>query len=179
MVTVTSEAQQVNIVNQQHSWFTVFLLERENSRCVPEVHCVGCRELVILDYKKPTHIRGVIEFNGAYIPVIDPGILSLGEPTRFSNLSCILIVPHGVENQKLHTGIIIGDIDEIMEFASSEAPKNISVNIGFVLDMRKDCGMEPWLYENHRMLDACRRESLQEKDYIDFEKICSEKALSR
>ena len=183
MVTMTKEPQQVEEISQRkYYWFTTFLLAHETKAQKLNLRCLGCRELIKFDYKKPTHIRGVIEFNGSYIPVIDPGILLLGRPSAFSNLSCILIVPHRWENQQYYTGVVIEDIDEIMEFASSEPDieplRDISVNIRFVLDMRKSPGAESWLYENHRMLDICRNENQQEQDYIAFKRICSEKMLS-
>ncbi len=183
MVTMTRKPRQVHGINKFHySWFTSFLLAYETDARRLNLRCLGCRELIKFDYKKPTHIRGVIEFNGLYIPVIDPGILLLGRPSAFSNLSCILIVPHRWENQQYYTGVVIEDIDEIMEFASSEPDieplRDISVNIRFVLDMRKSPGAESWLYENHRMLDICRNENQQEQDYIAFERRCSEKMLS-
>jgi hypothetical protein len=91
-------------------------------------------------------------------------------------------VPHRWENQQYYTGVVIEDIDEIMEFASSEPgiepPRDISVNIRFVFDMRKSPGEESWLYENHRMLDICRNENQQEQDYIAFKLICSEKMVN-
>jgi len=157
MVTMTKEPQQGEEISQrQYYWFTTFLLAHEIKARKLNLRCLGCRELIKLDYKKPTHIRGVIEFNGLYIPVIDPGILLLDRPSAFSNLSCILIVPHRWEHQQYYTGIVIEDIDEIMEFASSEfdiePPRDISVNIRFVLDMHKSPGAESWLYDNHRML---------------------------
>jgi hypothetical protein len=183
MVTMIREPHEIKEISQsQYSWFATFLLAPETKTQSLNLRCLGCRELISLDYKKPTHIRGVIEFNGLYIPVIDPGILLLGRPSAFSNLSCILIVPHRWQHQLYYTGIVIEDIDEIMEFASSEPniepPRDISVNIRFVIDLRKSPGAESWLYENHRMLDICRNENQQERDYIAFKRICSEKMLS-
>lgn len=178
MVTITKKPQQADGINKFHySWFTTFLLTYETDTQRLNLHCLGCRELIKLDYKKPTHIRGVVEFNGSYIPVIDPGILLLGRTTSLNNMSCILVVPHFWEHQRFFTGIIIEDIDEIMEFASSEPGidpiRDISINIRFVFDLRKSSGAESWLYENHRMLDICRSESQQEQDYIAFKQICS------
>jgi hypothetical protein len=183
MVTMTKEPQQVEEISQRkYYWFTTFLLAHETRTRKLNLRCLGCRELIKLDYEKPTHIRGVIEFNGSYIPVVDPGILLLGRPSVFSNLSCILIVPHRWENQQYYTGVVIEDIDEIMEFASSEPGveplRDISVNIRFVFDMRKSPGAESWLYENHRMLDICRNENQQEQNYIVFKRICSEKMVN-
>ena len=183
MVTIARQPQQNNGVSkQQHTWFTTFLLAYETESQKLNLQCIGCRELVKLDYKKPTHIKGIIEFNSLFIPVIDPCILLLGRPTPLNNLSCILIVPHKWQHQQYYTGIVIEDIDEIMEFASSqpdiEPLKGMSINIRFVIDMRKSPGVESWLYENHRMLEICRNESQIEQDYLTFKRICSEKMVS-
>ena len=178
MMTMTNEPQQnTKISPQQYSWFTAFLLAPETNERRLNLRCIGCRELVKLEYKKPTHIRGVIEFNGLFIPVIDPGILLLGRPSAFSNLSCILIIPHRWQHQMFYTGVFVEDIDEIMDIASDrpdvEPLRDISVNIRFILDMRKSPGAESWLYENHRILEINRREYQQEQDYIAFSRKCA------
>jgi hypothetical protein len=183
MVTTTSQPQQnEGISRQQYSWFTIFLLAPESNSLKLNLRCGGCRELIKLDYKKPTHISGVIEFNGFYIPVIDPAVLLTARPSVLSNLSCILIIPHSWEYQHYDTGFIIEDIDEIMELASNESgiepSGDISINIRFILDLRKSRNAESWLYENHRMLDICRNGSEAERDYTAFRQICSKQHLS-
>ena len=162
---------------QQLSWFTTFLIAYEIEAKQLNLRCLGCRELVKLEYKKPTHITGIIEFNGLYIPVIDPGILLLDRPTSLNNMSCILIAPHRWQHQQYYTGIAIENIDEIMEFASchpdKEPLRDLSINMRFVRDIRKSPGAESWLYENLIMLDMCRHESQKEQDYLAFKQICS------
>ncbi|MGD0076995.1 MAG: hypothetical protein ABSB91_00050 [Sedimentisphaerales bacterium] len=192
MVTMMEKPRQTDTITQfRYSWFTTFLIAYQADERKLNLRCLGCRELIKLDFKKPSHIRGVIEFNGLYVPVIDPAILLLNRPTPLNNLSCILITPHRWEHQQFYTGIVIEDIDEIMEFATSEPGigplRDISVNIRFVLDMRKNAGMESWLYENHQILETCRREyqplgcelgdELQQQGYIDFKQSCSEESL--
>jgi len=84
MVMITGKPKQAEGTKQfRYSWFTTFLLTYETGALKLNLCCQGCRELIKLDYKKPTHIRGVIEFNGLYIPVIDPAILLLGRPSAF------------------------------------------------------------------------------------------------
>jgi hypothetical protein len=183
METAAGEIGQAGQINQHHySWFATFLIAYEIDERRLNLRCLGCRELIKLDYKKPSHIRGIIEYNGLYVPVIDPAILLLKRPTPLNNLSCILIAPHRWGSQQFYTGIVIEDIDEIMEFATSDPGigplRDISVNIRFVLDLRKSPGAESWLYENHRMLDICRNENQQEQDYIAFKRICEEKAMN-
>jgi hypothetical protein len=192
MVTMAEKPRQIDSFTQfRYSWFTTFLITYETDEHRLNLRCLGCRELIKLDYKTPSHIRGVIEYNGLYVPVIDPAILLLNRPTPLNNLSCILIAPHRWEHQQFYTAILIEDIDEIMEFATSQPGigplRDISINMRFVLDMRKNTGMESWLYENHQILETCRREyqpldnqlrdELQEQDYIALTQTCSEESL--
>jgi hypothetical protein len=192
MVTMAEKPRQTDeIAEFRFSWFTTFLIAYETDERKLNLRCLGCRELIKLDFKKPSHVRGVIEFNGLYIPVIDPAILLLNRPTPLNNLSCILITPHRWGPQQFYTAIVIEDIDEIMEFATSQPGigplRDISVNMRFVLDMHKNSGMESWLYENHQLLEACRRqcqpvdseirEELFEQDCIAFTHTCSEESL--
>jgi hypothetical protein len=192
MVKMMDKPQQPDAFTQfRYSWFTTFLITYEIDERKLNLRCVGCRELIRLDYKKPSHIRGVIEFNGLYVPVIDPAILLFNKPTPLNNLSCILVTPHRWEHQQFYTGIVIEDIDEIMEYATSQPGigplRDITINMRFVLDMRKNAGMESWLYENHQILETCRREhqplcselgdKLQEQDYFAFNQTCSEESL--
>jgi chemotaxis signal transduction protein len=183
MVKMTSQLQQNEGVSQrQYSWFTIFLLAPETNAQKLNLRCMGCRELIKLDCKRPSHIRGVIEYNGLYMPVIDPSILLLGRPSKFNTLSCILVVPHRWEYQQFYTGIVMENIDEITELASCEPNanqvRNISINVRFALDLRKSPGAEAWLYENHQMLDICRNESQAEQDYIAFKRICEKQAIN-
>jgi hypothetical protein len=182
MIAMTRGPQETKEISQsQYSWFTTFLLVSENSKQKLNLSCLGCRELIKLDYKKPTHIRGVIEFNDSYIPVIDPKVLLLGRPSAISNLSCILIIPHRWEYQQFYTGIVIEDIDEIMELVAGKPDDDlgdISINIRFVLDLRRSPAAESWLYENHQILAICRNESQAEQDYIAFRQICAKQHAS-
>ena len=177
VTTATGQEQNDGISQQRFSWLTTFLLAYEIQENRLNLRCIGCRELVNLYYKKPSHIIGVVEYNGTYIPVVDPGILLLDKTTPLNNLSCILIVSHKWQYQQYHTGIIIRDVDEIMEFAASqpvtEPLRNMSINMRFIFDIRKSPGSESWLYENHAMLEMCRAECQREQDYRAFKQICS------
>jgi hypothetical protein len=72
-----------------------------------DISYYGCGEIVIPDYKRPSYIRGMIEFEGNYIPVIDPNIYYQGQPTQLTNLACILVIRHFYEYRNHQTGIIL------------------------------------------------------------------------
>ncbi|MGD8787826.1 MAG: chemotaxis protein CheW [Phycisphaerales bacterium] len=140
-----------------------------------QVRCRGCREIMILDYQKPTHIRGLIEFDGKYIPVIDPNIQLFGEPTKLNTSSCILIVEHRYDCQKLHTGILIENFEEIMQLAASsfklEIGNQASVNMHFILEAHNNDRSNKLLFENYRALDICETQKREEEDFEAFKNI--------
>jgi chemotaxis signal transduction protein len=140
-----------------------------------QVRCRGCREIMILDYQKPTHIRGLIELDGKYIPVIDPSIQLCGEPTKLNSSSCILIVEHRYRCQTLHTGVLIENFEEILLLAAnsfkSGASGQASVNMHFILEAHNNDRSNKLLFENHRALGICERRKQQAEDFKAFKNI--------
>jgi chemotaxis signal transduction protein len=104
----------------------------------------------------PAHSLGVIEFDGKYIPVIDPSIQFCGEPTKLSTLSCIMIVRHIHKQEILHTGIVIEDIEEVMKLAVGDyklgAGLGASVNMHFILEIPGNIHANALLAENYNRM---------------------------
>jgi chemotaxis signal transduction protein len=132
---------------------------------------------MVSDYKKPTHLKGTIEFEGRIIPVVDPGTWFCGEPTRLTGSACIPIVEHNRENRQLKTGIIVPDTEEIMNLAAgsydSGTPKGTSFNMRFILDAHKNASSNKFLADSHLTLSLCERRKLMERDFQAFRKIVS------
>lgn len=95
----------------QNFLFITFVLQYQQNEY--RARCRGCREILIPDYKTPSHIRGVIELDGKYIPVIDPRISFHGEPAELSPSACILVIEYDHEYQKRYTGVIVPDFQEV------------------------------------------------------------------
>ena len=99
----------------QNPLFITYHLKRETSE--PEVTCKGCREIMCLDYDVPSYIKGIIKFDKDFISVVDPNIYFRNQQSSLNNLTCILVVDHIFEYRECRTGIIIEDIDEIMNLS--------------------------------------------------------------
>ena len=153
--------------------FITYLLKQSKPEF--EVRCCGCREIIVPEYKTPVHIMGVIKSEKNFIPVIDPRIWFRGEPTDLTTSACILIVEHLYEYQLLKTGILLHDIEELMNIitGSCEPPttKKASFNIRFVLELAGNASAEDFLADCHIQLSMSKERKCLEDDFAAFKKI--------
>lgn len=186
----------------QELLFIAYLLRKRGPELDVCYH--GCREIMIPDYKTPTHIRGTIEFEGISIPVIDPGIFFHQNPANATNSTCILVVEHIHESRIKHTGIIIEDIEEIMNLAAGMYKNGtadpLTFNMRFILEMAdnfvpvqfqsriavagpradircrrsKKVAANELLSDTHLAFDICEREKQADTDFAAFQEITSQ-----
>lgn len=153
--------------------FITFFLEQLKPEF--EVHCCGCREIIIPEYKTPVHIMGLIKSEEKFIPVIDPSIWYRGEPTRVTTSACILIVKHSYEYRQLQTGILIGDIEELMNMMAggykNHIPKGTSFNVRFVCELDGNNVASNFLANTHIKLNQCLEKKNSEDDFAFFKEI--------
>jgi hypothetical protein len=156
--------------------FIAYLLRKRGREF--DVCYQGCREIAIPDYKTPTHIRGMIEFEGILIPVIDPGIFFHQNPASVTNSTCILVVEHIHESRIRRTGIIIENIEEIMNLAAgmykNGTAEPSTYNIRFVLEMSDTVATEQLLSNTHLAFDLGERQKQADADYAAFQEITSQ-----
>lgn len=159
----------------QNFLFITFMLQYRQRQY--QARCRGCREILIPDYKKPSYIKGVIELDGKYIPVIDPRIWFLGEPTTLTASACILVVEHNHEYQKRCTGIIVPDFQEVMNLITGCYRPNSnyepSFNTRFILEARCNTNVSEPLNSCHEDLFLCESEKQSDADYATFKEIVS------
>jgi hypothetical protein len=155
--------------------FITFVLNRHGQEL--DIRCCGCKELMFSDYKKPTHIRGVIDFEGRYVPVVDPSRWLCGEATRLGQCTCILVVRHSFEHRSFKTGILIQDSEEIMNLAANaykHGPlKGTTFNMRFTLEIPKNAFASKFLAESHLALSLCEEQKRMDDDFATFRKIIS------
>lgn len=155
--------------------FVTFVLNRQGRDF--NVRCCGCKDIMVLDYQKPTHLKGTIEFEGQIIPVVDPSTWFCGEPTRLTGSACILIVEHSYQHRQLKTGILVPDTEEIMNLAAgsydSGALAETSFNMRFILDVCKNASSSKFLADSHLALSLCERKKLMDHDFQAFREIVS------
>jgi hypothetical protein len=127
-----------------------FLLQTEGG----EIHlrCRGCRELDVLSGGGQDEIAGRIEFDGEHIPVVDVGH-RLSGAAEIGPSTCLVVVEPNGSNAPMRVGVLVRDLDEVMQLAAGEFSRNshslISPNIRLILELCKgwdgpesveDCG---------------------------------------
>jgi chemotaxis signal transduction protein len=154
--------------------FNTFLLQWAGKE--PQVRCVGTREIMVLDFEAPSHIRGIVEFRSEYIPLIDVRVQLGGEATAADKSSCILIVEHLHEFERVRTGILISKTEEIFRLAAGYfemgAGPQASVNMNFVVEMHSNRQADALLWESHCMINARQRRKIDDEDFENFSRIC-------
>jgi chemotaxis signal transduction protein len=157
----------------QNHLFIIYQLKRNGQE--QDVSYYGCREIVIPDYKTSTYIRGMIEFEGNYIPVIDPNIYYQGQPSQLTNLACILVIEHIYECRSQRTGIIMGDIEEIINLVAGSYKTSImkpsTFNMRFVLKILKKADADSLLSDTHTSINLRERQKQANADFIAFREI--------
>jgi hypothetical protein len=155
--------------------FITFVLNLQGREL--DVRCCGCKELMFSDHKKPTYIKGVIEYEGRYVPVIDPSIWLCGEATRLSHCACILVIQHSYDHRQFKTGIFIQDSEEIMNLAAGAykhgALKGTTFNMRFVLEIPKSAFAKKFLADSHSALNLCEEQKRTEDDFATFKRLIS------
>jgi chemotaxis signal transduction protein len=163
-------------IDPTHSLLLVtFVLDRRQREL--DIRCRGCKNIMVSDYKKPTHIKGMIEFEGQIIPVVDPSIWFRGQPTRVTASACILVVQHSYECRPLKTGVLVPDMEEVMNLAAgnyaSGTPKETSFNMRFVLDMLRNIFSDRFLADSHLAMSRSERKKRMDDDFEAFREIVS------
>ena len=159
----------------QNLLFITFVLNQQGRDL--DIRCCGCKELMLSDQKKPTHIKGVIEFEDRYVPVIDPSIWLCGEATRLDHCTCILVVRHSFGYRQFKTGILIQDSEEIMNLAVDAykhgALKGTTFNMRFVLELPNSAFASKFLADSHLAFNLCEEQKRMDNDFATFRKILS------
>jgi len=114
-----------------------FLMKKHGAEI--QVRCRGCREIVPLRSPGPSRLKGVIELDGQFVGVLDANAWLGAQEIEMSPCSCIVVIEREWKSQRLRTGVIVGDIEEVMQFAAgAEAtpmPTGISTNMDFVVEL--------------------------------------------
>jgi hypothetical protein len=159
----------------QNLLFITFVFDQKKRDL--DIRCCGCKEMLLSDSKKPMHIKGVIEFEGNLVPVIDPNKWLCGESTRSDNGTCILVVRHTFEYHQFKSGILIEDSEEIMNLAAGAynhgALKGTTFNMRFVLKIPKSAFANKFLADSHLALSLCEEQKRMDDDFAIFRKIHS------
>jgi chemotaxis signal transduction protein len=120
------------------------------------VRCRGCREIVPLPHATSDYLAGIIELDGQCIPVIDANVRFFAIETEIGHCSSILIVEHKSGATRFRTGVVVSDIEEVMQLAAGASrlmgESDVSVNMQFVIEACRSAGPPALLIETHREL---------------------------
>ncbi len=117
------------------------------------------------------------EFEGQTIPVVDPSTWFCGRQTPLTRSTCILIVEHTYQGRQFRTGVLVRDMEEVLNVAASNfisgVPEGTSFNSRFVLDMPKNAFSNKFLAESHQALSLCERVKPADEALDTFKKFVS------
>jgi chemotaxis signal transduction protein len=169
-------AERKNSMEQKQTLiFIVYLLNQHEH--TDEMRCLGCREIVIPEYKTPTHIRGMIEFERELIPVIDPSLYFLNKPTQVTNATCILVIQHSHGCRSRRTGVLIENDEEILNLAAGSyktaVVKPSTFNMRFVLEIYNNFTGNILLSNTHVAFDLYEQKKQADADFAAFRVIVS------
>ncbi|MBN1974643.1 MAG: chemotaxis protein CheW [Sedimentisphaerales bacterium] len=136
----------------QNLLFITYYLKTNKSEM--EVSCRGCKEIACYDYELPAYIRGMIEFEGENIPVIDPNMYFRGRPSNTGNLTCVLVIEYVHEYRNCRAAILIEDIDDVMNLAAGNYRNAaFSFNMNFIIEALKKGTAEQFLLNTQRLIE--------------------------
>lgn len=137
----------------QNLLFITYFLKRNKDEL--EVSFKGCMEIECLDYELPSYIKGMIKIEGERIQVIDPKVYFKGQQSIPGNLACILVTQCAYMNQNCRVGVIIEDIDDIMNLVvcnnKNTAFNPLTFNMNFIINALKKGPAEQFLTNTQKL----------------------------
>lgn len=94
-----------------------------------QVRCRGCRELIPPNDTPPSQLRGTIELDGQLVPLVDASIRSHGKGIEISHSSCIVVIERDYAAQRLRVGVIVDDINEVMQLATGRFDATVETEV--------------------------------------------------
>jgi chemotaxis signal transduction protein len=165
-----------NVNKFQNFLFTTFCLEEKFNET--QVRCLGSRDIIALKYDAPSEIRGLVEFDSTCIPVVDLNFQFYSEPTLLGNSSCILIVKHRYNGEYLYTGILIEDVNQVLDLVEALETKSLKSELNriikFVTKIDTQKSIENILNESHVAVDEYESLYRQDQNFIHFKKLNSQ-----
>ena len=165
----------------QNILFITYYLKTDKNKL--DVICKGCREIVYPDYEMPPYIKGMIELDGDSVLVIDPSIYFVSKQSELKNLACILVIEHVYKCCNCKAGIILEDIDDIMNLAAGSYDSDRFVpstyNMKFVLNALKRGSEEQFLSNTQMLIEISNRQKsiLKSPLKMTFDTVLKEESL--
>jgi len=106
----------------------------------------------------PEFIKGVINLRGKVIPVIDLRLRFGMEAIDYTDRTCIIVVEIQGESTRLHTGIVVDSVSEVLNIKGSDIEDTPTfgtrLNTDYILGMAKLGGGVKILLDIDRVLNG-------------------------
>jgi len=113
----------------------------------------------------PEFVKGVINLRGKVIPVIDLRLRFGMESIDYNERTCIIVVEINTNSGKIHTGIVVDSVSEVLNIKSSDIEDTPSfgtkLNTDYILGMAKMGGGVKILLEIDRVLSSQELDALE------------------
>lgn len=113
----------------------------------------------------PEFVKGVINLRGKVIPVIDLRLRFGMESIDYNERTCIIVVEINTNSGKIHTGIVVDSVSEVLNIKSSDIEDTptfgTKLNTDYILGMAKMGGGVKILLEIDRVLSSQELDALE------------------
>ena len=113
----------------------------------------------------PEFVKGVINLRGKVIPVTDLRLRFGMGSIDYNERTCIIVVEINAGSGKIHTGIVVDSVSEVLNIKSSDIEDTPSfgtkLNTDYILGMAKMGGGVKILLEIDRVLNSQELEALE------------------
>jgi purine-binding chemotaxis protein CheW len=113
----------------------------------------------------PAFVKGVINLRGKVIPVIDLRLRFGMGSIEYDDRTCIIVVEINTDSGKIHTGIVVDSVSEVLNIKSSDIEDTptfgTKLDTDYILGMAKMGGGVKILLDIDRVLTAEEIEMLE------------------
>lgn len=153
----TVDQAEKKLLNREGKYLT-FSLEREEYGIgilkVKEI--IGMMKITPVP-QTPEYVKGVINLRGKVIPVIDLRLRFGMEAMEYNDRTCIIVVEINTASGRLHTGIVVDSVSEVLNIKTSEIEDTPTfgarLNTDYILGMAKMGGGVKILLDIDRVLN--------------------------
>jgi len=112
----------------------------------------------------PEYVKGVINLRGKVIPVIDLRLRFGLDYSEYNDRTCIIVVDAGTNSSRLHIGIVVDSVSEVINIKGSDIEDTPSfgatLDIDYISGMAKSGGSVKILLDIDKVLSTDQLEML-------------------
>ena len=157
--------QAVQKITEREGKYLTFSLDREEYGIgllkVKEI--IGMMRITPVP-QTPEYVKGVINLRGKVIPVIDLRLRFGLDYSEYNDRTCIIVVDAGTNSSRLHIGIVVDSVSEVINIKGSDIEDTPSfgatLDIDYISGMAKSGGSVKILLDIDKVLSTDQLEML-------------------